>query len=97
MTYLVKFWDKHKLTVSDKVGEQIVEAKNSKVDCIRIGDSIYETRAISYVERISPSRGKGVDGNLPALPPASPVRKETLEKMKGEMAERFGWPQKKYN
>jgi len=52
MQYLLKFWDKKEMSVSDEIGEKVKYAKENKIECVRIGDGIYETKAISYVEPI---------------------------------------------
>lgn len=95
MKYLVKFWDKHEMIVSEKIGKQIQLAKEGKdkngnsiiVDRIYIGESQYELKAISYVEALKPERYQP----LQLQAPNNPVKKETLERLKKEMAARFNW------
>lgn len=87
MNYLLKFWDGHELVVSEKVGEQIKMAKEKSIGIVKINEAMYETKAISYIE---PMRDKGTPTPLLEAPP-NPVKKETIERLKKEMAERFGW------
>jgi|TARA_Y100000296_G_scaffold29578_1_gene34415 hypothetical protein len=87
MKYLIKFWDKKSLVVSEKVGEQVKNAKENGTGCIRIDQALYEVKAISYIEPIKEKMEKNL---LPEHVP-DPVKKETLERMKKEMSERFNW------
>ena len=86
MKYLIKFWDKKELVVSEAVGEQVKQAKLLDIGAISIDNALYETKAISYIEPLK-------ENKTPALPePSGPaVSKETLDKMKKELAEKFGW------
>ncbi len=86
MKYLLKFWDKKKLTVCEEDGEKVKLAKENKIECVRIAGGIYETKAISYVEPIK-------ENKVPLLPERTedPVKKATLDRVKKEIAERFNW------
>lgn len=90
MKYLVKFWDKHELVVSDKAGEQIKIAKQKKIECIKIGEALYEMKAISYIEPVK----EQLEENLLPERVENPVKKETLEKINREIAEKFNWQSK---
>ena len=92
MKYLLKFWDKKELVVSSSVGEQVKTAKLKGVKNIVIGSALYEVTAISYIEPIKQDKDELVQ--LPAAP-QDPVKKETLKRMQRELADKFGWPEKK--
>lgn len=87
MKYLVKFWDKHEKIVSEKAGNQIKLAKEKNIERIKIGDALYETKAISYIEPIKIE----VPKPLQLQAPSNTVKKETIERLKKEMAARFNW------
>ena len=86
MKYLIKFWDGHSIRVSKKVGEQIKIAKVNKIDCIKIGEAVYDIKAISYIEPI-----KEEPTNLLPEKTGNPVQKETLDRMKRQLSEKFNW------
>ena len=87
MRYLIKFWDKHHLIVSDKVATQIKIAKEKKIECIKIENALYEMKSISYIEPLTEQQ----NDNLLPEKIESPVKKETLEKIKKELANKFNW------
>ncbi len=87
MRYLIKFWDKHHLIVSDKVATQIKIAKEKKIECIKIENALYEMKSISYIEPLTEQQ----NDNLLPEKIESPVKKETLEKIKKELVNKFNW------
>ena len=86
MKYLLKFWDKKQMIVSAEDGEKVMYAKEKKIDCVRINGGVYETKAISYIEPI-----KEDQKNLLPEKIHDPVKKETLDKMKKKLSEKFNW------
>lgn len=87
MKYLIKFWDKHELIVSQQVGIQIKIAKEREVKCIKIDEALYETSAISYIEPIVEEQDELF------LPEAQgdTVKVDTLKRMNEQLAKKFNW------
>lgn len=87
MKYLIKFWDKHELVVSEKIGEQLQLAKLKKIECVKIDNALYELKAISYIEPIKETQTH----NLLPERITNPVRKETIERVTRELVKKFSW------
>ena len=92
MTYIITFFDRTHLIVSDEQGEKIKMAKRMKVQNIEIGKSMY---SVSTIDKIEPHKTRKAD-QLVALPEAGEtvVKKETIQKVTAALAEKFNWPQR---
>ena len=86
MRYIVKLWDKTSFKVPESAGKQIMDAKMAGIKTIKVGDAMYETKAIAMVEPI-----KEEPKNLLPERSEDPVKKETLSRVKKEISERFKW------
>jgi len=76
MKYLVKMWDKTSFKTSEVAGKQIMEAKMAGIKVIKVGDAMYETKAIAMIQPI-----KEEPDNLLPEGVVNPVKPETKARL----------------
>jgi len=90
-TYTITFFDKSFVAVDETVAKGAIHAMNTGIKNIQIGGNMYAVSGISKIEK-NKDQIAGPDKDYVQIEgPDNPVRKETLERMKKELAEKFGW------
>jgi hypothetical protein len=92
MKYILKFWDKSEVLVSEAAWLQIMKEKHNGTSSIIVGKALYELKAIYAIEPVKDDRPANdfaqIEGGMEIN---RTVKKETLDKVKAEMAKKFGW------
>lgn len=94
MTYRITFFDKSSIKISDKEFEyKVKQAIANKIQFFAVELGIFATSSIAKVEKHEPKKlmmlASGVKGNDITI--NRTVSKETLEKVRQDLAERFNW------
>ena len=101
MTYIITFYDKCTITISDEQGIKIQEAIIDQIKHIRVGEDLFATSAISKVEKIREPQKmlipspEGYDWYDWCEPPVYKVKKETIKKLTADLVKKFNWTSKK--
>lgn len=90
--YLIKFFDKEAIAVTEQEAEKIMNLIDQGNTHFRLNGEMYTCSSITRIVK-----EKSVGGPYLSTPtvllsaPANPVKKETFERVKREMAAKFGW------